>query len=194
MNARNLAVVAGLAALLFAAFRAFGWWGFSLVSSGIVFWLLQLTTRFLVPWSRWITPQVPSVTNRRFDTRFFVAAVPSGQDAVHDNVETTHSAWLKPRQALVDYWERRIELAPPQIMSLVNLNHYNDVAHAMQSAGLRPPPTIQPEPFDDENGRSICYPGDPRHSQKQPAMPGPSRLRYVQGRFEPLQGFSAFFV
>jgi hypothetical protein len=47
MNARTLAVVVGLAALLFAAFRAFGWWGFSLVSSGIVFWLLQLTTRLM---------------------------------------------------------------------------------------------------------------------------------------------------
>jgi hypothetical protein len=47
MNWRNVWVVLGLAVLLFGAFRAFGWWGFSLVSSGIVFWLLQLTTRLM---------------------------------------------------------------------------------------------------------------------------------------------------
>jgi len=42
---------------------------------------LQLTTRFLVPWSRWITPKLASVSSQRFDTRFFVSAVPAGQDA-----------------------------------------------------------------------------------------------------------------
>ena len=65
---------------------------------------------------------------------------------------------------------------------------------SLQEAARRPPPTIEPEPFDDENGRSICYPGDPKHSKTEPAMPGPSRLRYVKGRFEPLEGFSAFFA
>ncbi len=47
MNWRNVCVILGLAALLFGSFRAFGWWGFSLVSSGIVFWLLQLSTRLM---------------------------------------------------------------------------------------------------------------------------------------------------
>lgn len=36
-----------LAGLLFLSFRAFGWWGFSLVASGIIFWLLQHTSRML---------------------------------------------------------------------------------------------------------------------------------------------------
>ena len=42
---------------------------------------LRLHTRSLAPWSRWITPVMPSVMNKRFDTRFFVAAVPAGQVA-----------------------------------------------------------------------------------------------------------------
>ena len=79
-------------------------------------------------------------------------------------------------------------------MSLVNLAHFKDVAHAMAEAARRPPPTIQPEPFDDEQGRTICYPGDPKHSRRERAMPGPSRLRYVKGRFEPQGGFEAFFL
>lgn len=47
MNWRTLALTLGLAALLYGSFRAFGWWGFSLVSSGIIFWLLQHVTRLM---------------------------------------------------------------------------------------------------------------------------------------------------
>lgn len=47
MNWRKLLVPLGLAGLLYWSFRAFGWWGFSLVSSGIVFWLLQHTHRLM---------------------------------------------------------------------------------------------------------------------------------------------------
>jgi 8-oxo-dGTP pyrophosphatase MutT (NUDIX family) len=155
---------------------------------------LQLQTKTMVPFTRWITPNRPSVTNKRFDARFFLAAVPTGQQALHDNIEATESEWLSPRQALRDNWDGRIELAPPQIMSLVHLARYDRVEQALADAASRPPPTIQPEPFDDEQGRVICYPGDPRHTLSQPAVPGPTRLRYVKGRFEPQGGFDAFFV
>lgn len=144
----------------------------------------------LTPWSRWITPRQPSVTNKRFDTRFFVARAPRGQHACHDNHETVESLWLTPREALVRYWERLIELAPPQIMSLVHLHRHATVQSVLDQAASRPPPVIQPEPFDDNGVRTICYPGDPRHSCREAAFPGPSRLRFVQGRFEPLSGLA----
>ena len=47
MNWRNIFLPAGLAGLLYLSFRAFGWWGFSLVSSGIIFWLLQHVSRLM---------------------------------------------------------------------------------------------------------------------------------------------------
>ena len=47
MNWRNIFIPMGLAGLLFLSFRAFGWWGFSLASSGIIFWLLQHVTRLM---------------------------------------------------------------------------------------------------------------------------------------------------
>ena len=47
MNWRNIYLPAGLAGLLYLSFRAFGWWGFSLVSSGIIFWLLQHVSRLM---------------------------------------------------------------------------------------------------------------------------------------------------
>ncbi len=151
---------------------------------------LTLHTEALVPWSRWITPRVPSVTNKRFDTRFFLAHAPQDQIAAHDNHETTESVWLAPRDALTRYWNGDIELAPPQIMSLSHLNRYSSAASALAAAQSQKPPTIQPEPFDQEGMRVICYPGDERHSIKARALPGPSRLHFRNRRFEPAGGLA----
>jgi len=154
---------------------------------------LRLQTLNVVPWSRWITPVTPSVSNKRFDTRFFVAAVPGGQVASHDNFETTESIWLSPRQALQQYWDRQIELAPPQIMSLAHLSRHAGVESVLAEARGRRPPVIQPEPFEHEGSRVICYPGDARHSVREQALPGPTRLSYRNRRFEPDAGFEALF-
>ena len=150
---------------------------------------LRLHTSSLVPWTRWITPTSPSVMNKRFDTRFFISTLPAGQVAIHDDIETTDSLWLSPRVALEQYWAGQIELAPPQIMSLVQLNRHASVQSVLIEARSRLPPLIQPEPFDEHGGRVICYPGDARHSVRALAMPGPTRLYYRNQRFEPDGGF-----
>ena len=46
---------------------------------------LRLTASALRPWSRWVTPIVGGVMRKRFDTRFFLARVPDGQEPRHDN-------------------------------------------------------------------------------------------------------------
>ena len=150
---------------------------------------LRLHTSSLVPWTRWITPTSPSVMNKRFDTRFFISTLPAGQVAIHDDIETTDSLWLSPHVALEQYWAGQIELAPPQIMSLVQLNRHASVQSVLIEARSRLPPLIQPEPFDEHGGRVICYPGDTRHSVRALAMPGPTRLYYRNQRFEPDGGF-----
>jgi 8-oxo-dGTP pyrophosphatase MutT (NUDIX family) len=155
---------------------------------------LRLHTRAVAPWSRWITPRMPSISSKRFDTRFFVAALPAGQIASHDNVETTQSVWLKPRAALEQYWSREIEMAPPQIMTLAHLSRFDDLAGALAAARSGAPFLIQPEPFDEGGERVLTYPGDSWHSVRTRAMPGPTRLRYRNKRFEPEQGFEALFA
>ncbi len=154
---------------------------------------LRLQASSVAPWSRWITPTMPSVMNKRFDTRFFVAAVPQGQVAVHNDHESTESVWLRPRDALEQYWAGGIQLAPPQIMSLAHLSRHAGVQDALAAARSRMPPVIQPEPFDADGVRTICYPGDERHSLRDAAMPGPSRLSYRNKRFEPPDGFESLF-
>ncbi len=155
---------------------------------------LRLQTQSLVPWSRWITPPMPSVTNKRFDTRFFVSEVPASQVARHDNHEATDSLWLTPAEALHRYLAGQIELAPPQIMSLSHLTHFGCVAEVLWAARSRPPPVIAPEPFDQDGLRVICYPGDERHTVRERALPGPTRLAYRDKRFGPLDGTDALFA
>jgi 8-oxo-dGTP pyrophosphatase MutT (NUDIX family) len=154
----------------------------------------RLAASELVPWSRWITPAVGGVVRKRFDTRFFVAQLPPGQQPRHDDHETTASVWLQPRVALQQYWDGAIQLAPPQIMSLAHLARHADVAAAMAEARSRKPPLIHPEPFEHEGERVICYPGDERHSVRERALPGPTRLHYRDKRFEPQLGFDALFT
>ena len=149
---------------------------------------LHLTVKGIAPWSRWITPLVGGVVRKRFDARFFVAAAPAGQEPVHDEHEATESIWLAPRAALRQYWDGAIQLAPPQIMSLAHLSRFASVEHALSYASQHAPPLIQPEAFEMDGMRVLCYPGDERHSVRDRAMPGPTRLCWRNRRFEPLGG------
>ena len=132
--------------------------------------------------------------SKRFDTRFFLAGVPPAQEAQHDDFEVTEARWLTPRAALRQYRDHQIDMAPPQIVGLLHLLHYRDLAHAMQDACSRRPPLIEPEPVEQGDTRVLCYPGDPAHSLPARVLPEPVPTRVVwRGkRFEPPQGFGPF--
>ncbi len=144
------------------------------------------------PWSHWITPDHPA-SGPRFDTRFFLARLPEGQQARHDGYEATEAVWIRPRQALERHAAHEIELVPPQLMSLVQLCRHADVASAWNEALAAHPPRIQPEACEVDGERILCYPGDPLHSVRERALHGPTRLRWVGRRFEPLGGFDSWF-
>ena len=155
---------------------------------------LKLQCAALLPWSRWITPKVSSVSTKRFDTRFFVSVLPANQAALHDNRETTASVWITPRKALESYWAGAMEFAPPQIMSLVQLSHFVGVEQVLAHASGNKPPLIAPEPFAHDGQRHVAYPGDPHHPVQQRVMPGPTRLVFRNQRFEPPDGFDSLFL
>lgn len=151
---------------------------------------LRLHASLLQPWSRWITPALSSVGRKRFDTRFFIATVPRGQEATHDEHEATASVWLPPRAALRQYWDGLIEMAPPQIMGLNHLARHRSVASVLAAAAKAPPPCIRPEPRDVDGVRVLCYPGDPWHPEPRQLLPGPTRLSWRNKRFEPDAGLA----
>lgn len=155
---------------------------------------LQLQTRRIHPWSRWITPRKPSVSDRRFDTRFFVALAPSDHEAEHDAHEVTETVWVQPEAALRDYWDAKMGLVPVQIITLMQLARHGSTSEVLAAARARPPMQIQPEPHDIEGQRVICYPGDPLHPVREPAWVGPTRLTWRQQRFEPEGGLQALLA
>lgn len=151
---------------------------------------LRLATRALKPWSRWITPlQALHSPGKRFDTRFFIARAPAGQEARHDNHEAVLCAWLRPRDALERYWRGEIALAAPQIMSLAHLARHASVASMLAEADSRAPCLVRPLTFDLDGTRATAYPGDERHSERVRVMPGPLRLVLRGRRLEPPGGF-----
>ena len=76
----------------------------------------------LARWSHWITPQrMP----QRFDTRFFIAFMPPGQECVPDQRETTKGIWINPREALVGNSRGEIPLGPPTLVTLHELLQYS---------------------------------------------------------------------
>jgi 8-oxo-dGTP pyrophosphatase MutT (NUDIX family) len=148
----------------------------------------------LVPWSRWITPIVGGVVRKRFDARFFIAHADAAQEARHDDHETVESGWLRPADALAQYWAHAIELAPPQIMTLQHLARFASAHDAVEHARSRKPPLILPESWQEAEGRAVCYPGDERHPVRERAMPGPTRLVWRNKRFEPEGGLEALLA
>ena len=55
----------------------------------------------LRPWANWVTPK--EERTRRYDTYFFVGALPEGQRADGDNTETDRADWITPSEALEDF-------------------------------------------------------------------------------------------
>ena len=155
---------------------------------------LQAHTAALRPWSRWITPRSPVVGTARFDTRFFLALLPPGQQAQPDQREAVEALWLAPREALQRHWTHELELIAPQLMALAELARFGSAAAAWQQALARRAPCIEPAPFAEGALRGLCYPGDPCHPQPERVLPGPTRLRVLGRRFEPVEGFEGWFA
>ncbi|MGI9134340.1 MAG: NUDIX hydrolase [Rhodoferax sp.] len=154
---------------------------------------LRLQTSAMLPWARWITPVVPWFVQKRFDARFFVAAVPPDQEARHDDHEATESVWLAPRRALEQYWSGQIELAPPQILSLAHLTRFATVRQVQDAARATRPPVILPQAFEEDGTRVLYFPGGARHPLRERALPGITELRFRNQRFEPSDGFDSLF-
>jgi 8-oxo-dGTP pyrophosphatase MutT (NUDIX family) len=88
---------------------------------------LTLATDALLHWAHWITPEdFP----KRFDTHFFLAAMPAGQGAAHDRLETTDGVWIVPEDALARFERGAFPLVFATIHQLRALSGLASVAAA----------------------------------------------------------------
>ncbi|WP_440067812.1 NUDIX hydrolase [Streptosporangium sp. OZ121] len=89
---------------------------------------LVLRSDLLRPWAHWITPEVET---RRFDTRFFVAALPAGQLTRDVGGEADQVVWIRSADALDQGGTGRIFLMPPTYRTLTELSAYEKVAEVL---------------------------------------------------------------
>ncbi len=97
---------------------------------------LVLRTDLLRPLGHWITPELEP---KRFDTRFFLAAMPAGQLAREVGSEADARVWVRPQDAL----SRQLAMMPPTAAMLTDLSGAPDVAAAL--AVPRTIATVQPQ-------------------------------------------------
>jgi 8-oxo-dGTP pyrophosphatase MutT (NUDIX family) len=100
---------------------------------------LELRSELLTAWSHWCTPVFEP---RRYDTWFFVAALPKGQAARHVSGEAEHSTWLPVSQAAAAGADGTLSMLPPTIVTLEEVAAEADVAAVLRRA--REPRLLMP--------------------------------------------------
>jgi 8-oxo-dGTP pyrophosphatase MutT (NUDIX family) len=109
--------------------------------------------------ARWITPVGPP---RRYDTWFFLCAMPPGQDATSDGTEAEHLEWVRPSDGL-DRWRRgEYVMLPPTVASLQQLAQFRSAGEMLRAYRGEDAPWGLAKVVGDERGTyAVLLPGDP---------------------------------
>jgi 8-oxo-dGTP pyrophosphatase MutT (NUDIX family) len=89
---------------------------------------LVLRSDLLRPWAHWITPEFEP---KRFDTRFFVAAVPIGQRPRDVSGEADDTVWLPVAEAVARHDAGGLAMLPPTIVALREISAFGSVAEVL---------------------------------------------------------------
>ncbi len=89
---------------------------------------LVLRSDLMRPWAHWITP---AIETKRYDTRFFVAAIPAGQRARDVSTEADRVAWVKPAEAAAKARAGEWAMLPPTLATLTELSRFEKVADVL---------------------------------------------------------------
>jgi 8-oxo-dGTP pyrophosphatase MutT (NUDIX family) len=92
---------------------------------------LVLRSDLLGAWTRWITPEFEP---RRYDTWFFVAALPEGQRTRNASTEADRTVWITPADATAGYDKGELLMMPPTVATLRGLAECGTVDDALASA------------------------------------------------------------
>ncbi|MEU1800256.1 NUDIX hydrolase [Streptomyces sp. NPDC019937] len=92
---------------------------------------LVLRSDLLGGWARWITPEFEP---RRYDTWFFVAALPRGQRTRNASTEADRTVWIRPGDAADRYDRGELLMMPPTIATLRQLRRHSTVHDALVAA------------------------------------------------------------
>jgi 8-oxo-dGTP pyrophosphatase MutT (NUDIX family) len=124
---------------------------------------LRLATDRVHYFSHWITPEPAP---KRYDTRFFVAALPPGQVPIHDDHETVDTVWVRPDDALARAKAGEFDLIFPTMKNLEAISRFATSEELLAAAAaVERVPTVLPRVVADERGFRILLPGDPGYDE-----------------------------
>jgi len=112
----------------------------------------------LVKFSRWITPAEVQI---RFDTHFFLAPLPTGQEPRIDGEECVDLGWFTPEAALAAHRAQEIALVFPTIKHLEQLSEFSSVEELLIRARGREVLPVQPRVVLEGEVARILLPGEP---------------------------------
>ena len=119
--------------------------------------------------SRWVTPLGPP---RRYDTRFFVTAMPEGQQPLHDDDEAVNHQWIRPAEALALNETDEMLMMTPTVSMLGRLARYENSAEAIAAAEGNT--AIDDEMvhirYGIEGPGRIAWPDDPDYAEADPRV------------------------
>ena len=111
----------------------------------------------LVKFSRWITPPEVRI---RFDTHFFLAPAPPGQEARIDGDECVDFGWFAPRAALEAAIRGEIALVFPTIKHLEQLAGFASADDLLAHARGRDVQAVVPRVIQEGEIARIVLPGE----------------------------------
>ncbi len=115
---------------------------------------VTLDATALVPWARWVTPDVEP---RRYDTRFFLARNPSDQEPGRDSEgrygggEADADLWIAPATAVERHDAGTLPMLTPTAVTLRDLAAFPTATELLDAAMGREIVTIRPRFTIDEN-------------------------------------------
>jgi 8-oxo-dGTP pyrophosphatase MutT (NUDIX family) len=112
----------------------------------------------LVKFSRWITPAQVQI---RFDTHFFLAPLPAGQEPRIDGRECVDLGWFTPRAALEAHRAGELELVFPTIKHLEQLAEFPSVDALLDYARSRTVEPVEPRVVLEGEVARILLPDEP---------------------------------
>jgi 8-oxo-dGTP pyrophosphatase MutT (NUDIX family) len=112
----------------------------------------------LVKFSRWITP---AEVRTRFDTHFFLAPLPAGQEPLVDGEECVDLGWFTPAAALEAHRNEQILLVFPTIKHLEQLDAFSSADELLAYARGREVRPIQPRVVVEGEVARVLLPGEP---------------------------------
>ncbi|HEY3190812.1 MAG TPA: NUDIX hydrolase [Solirubrobacteraceae bacterium] len=116
----------------------------------------------LVKFSRWITPAEVAI---RFDTHFFLVALPEGQEPRVDGHECVDLRWLSPKGALEAHRRSELALVFPTIKHLQQLEPFTSADELLAHARGREVVPVQPRVIMTGEVARVVLPGEPGYDR-----------------------------